>query len=441
MHSSSAGRAERGRFITLGLFVSGLVFCIANGISLLWALCFGMLCICGYARSKGFSGREILRLLRQGFLRISNILKIFILIGMLTGVWRLSGTIPFLIDGMLGLINPTFFVLWCFLLCAGLSSLIGTAFGTVSTLGVICMLMAHAAGFNELFVGGAVLSGVYVGDRCSPMSSSAALVCALTHTDIYGNFKRMMRTGRVPFLLTCAGYAALSLLEPAHEVDADVVSVLRENFRFDMWTLLPALAVLVLGMLRVDVKKAMAVSIVLAAGGSIFVQGASFSTLLSSMLWGYAEPSADLALLRGGGIVSMNKVIGIVAISSSYSALVEKSGLLSNFEDMISAVARRLGSFRATACVSLFATALACNQTLAIILTHQLCSHAQPNRWEMAMYLENSAVLLSAVVPWSIAFSMISLTLQQGPAIIAFALYLWIVPLYWCFEPRAKRQH
>ena len=69
------------------------------------------------------------------------------------------------------------------------------------------MLVAHTAGFNEILVGGAILSGVYVGDRCSPMSSSAALVCALTHTDIYGNFKRMLRNGAAPFLLTCAGYA------------------------------------------------------------------------------------------------------------------------------------------------------------------------------------------------------------------------------------------
>jgi NhaC family Na+:H+ antiporter len=59
----------------------------------------------------------------------------------------------------------------------------------------------------------------------------------------------------------------------------------------------------------------------------------------------------------------------------------------------------------------------------------------------MAMYLENSVVILSAVLPWSIAFSMVSLTLQQTAAIIPFALYLWVVPLYWCVRSRRAHQY
>ncbi|MBQ4616665.1 MAG: sodium:proton antiporter [Mailhella sp.] len=430
-----------GQIVALGLFIGGLVFCIAGGHSLLWALGFGVLCFSAHARSVGIPFPEIVRLIARGVSRIANILVIFMLIGMLTGVWRLSGTIPFLIDWALSFIDPTFFILWCFLLCAGLSTLIGTAFGTVSTLGVICMLMGQTAGFNELYVGGAILSGVYVGDRCSPMSSSAALVCALTHTDIYGNFKRLLRDGFIPFMLVCAGYAVLSLLEPMHEVDASATAALRENFRFGIWAAVPALIVLFLGAFRVNVKIAMALSIAFASGVAVFMQGTDIPTLLRSMTLGYAAPHEGLAMLAGGGIASMANVTGIVAISSSYSALFEKSGLLDSFEGAVVWLARRIGSFRATALVGLFSTGLACNQTLSIIITHQLCSHVQSNRREMAMYLENSVVILSAVLPWSIAFSMVSLTLQQSAAIIPFALYLWMVPLYWCVRSRRAHQY
>ena len=430
-----------GQMLALGLFIGGLIFCISGGYSLLYALGFGVLCFSAHARSVGIPLPEIVRLLAKGVSRISNILVIFLLIGMLTGVWRLSGTIPFLIDWALSLIDPTFFILWCFLLCAGLSTLIGTAFGTVSTLGVICMLMGQTAGFNELYVGGAILSGVYVGDRCSPMSSSAALVCALTHTDIYGNFKRLLRDGAIPFLLVCAGYAALSLLEPVHEVDANATAILRESFCFDFWVAIPALLVLVLGAFRVNVKIAMATSILVATGCALFLQGADIPTLLRSLVFGYSAPHEGLAMLAGGGIASMANVTGIVAISSSYSALFEKSGLLDSFEGAVVWLARRIGSFRTTALVGLFSTGLACNQTLSIIITHQLCSHVQSNRREMAMYLENSVVILSAVLPWSIAFSMVSLTLQQTAAIIPFALYLWMVPLYWCVRSRRAHQY
>ena len=438
--SSSESRVGYGQIVTLGLFVAGLVLCLATEISLLWALGFGVVCFSAHARSTGIPFPEIARLLLRGVRRIANILTIFTLIGMLTGVWRISGTIPMLIDWALSLINPTFFVLWSFLLCATLSTLIGTAFGTVSTLGVVCMLMAHTAGFNEVLVGGAILSGVYVGDRCSPMSSSAALVCALTHTDIYGNFKRMLRNGAAPFLLTCAGYALLSLFGPEHVMPEGATDALRANFTFNVWVLLPAVVILVFGLLRIDVKIAMATSILLASGAAVVFQGCPLATLFSTMLLGYHPPLADIAMLQGGGIISMVNVAAIVAISSSYSALFEKSGLLDSFEHMVERLAGRVGAFRATTLVGLLTTGLSCNQTLSIILTRQLCAHAQHNRREMAMYLENSVVLLSAVLPWSIAFSMCSLTLQQGAVIIPFALYLWMVPLYWCLRSRNVHQ-
>lgn len=437
---SGASRVTRGQIITLGLFVGGLAFCIFSGISLLWALTFGLVCFSGHAHSVGLPFPVIGKLLLQGVMRIANILAIFTLIGILTGVWRISGTIPMLIDWALSLINPTFFVLWSFLLCAALSSLIGTAFGTVSTLGVVCMLMAHTAGFNETLVGGAILSGIYVGDRCSPMSSSAALICALTHTDIYGNFKRMLKTGSTPFLLACLGYALLSLLGAQHAMPQDATEALREHFTFHFFVLLPAVVILLFGILRIDVKIAMATSIVCASAAAVFLQETPLSTLFSTMMLGYKAPIGELNILNGGGIISMSAVAAIVALSSSYSALFEKSRLLDSFEYMIERLAMRIGAFRATALVGVLATGLCCNQTLAIIITRQLCAHAQHNRREMAMYLENSVVLLSAVLPWSIAFSMCGLTLQQGPEIIPFALYLWMVPLYWCLRSRNEHQ-
>ena len=131
----------------------------------------------------------------------------------------------------------------------------------------------------------------------------------------------------------------------------------------------------------------------------------------------------------------MANVAAIVSLSSSYSALFEKSGLLSSFESSIKHLAEHIGPFRATTLVALLTTGISCNQTLSIILTRQLCAKAQPNRREMAMYLANSVVVVSAVLPWSIAFSMCGSTLQQGAAIIPAAVYLWTVPLFWCLRP------
>lgn len=70
-------------------------------------------------------------------------------------------------------------------------------------MGVICMTMAKAVGCNEILAGGAILSGVFFGDRCSPVSTSALLVAELTHTNIFDNIRLMVKTTILPLILTC----------------------------------------------------------------------------------------------------------------------------------------------------------------------------------------------------------------------------------------------
>lgn len=43
------------------------------------------------------------------------------------------------------------------------------------------------------------------------------------------------------------------------------------------------------------------------------------------------------------------------------------------------------------------------NQTLAIILTDQLTKDAEPDKEKRALALEDTVVLMAALVPWSIA--------------------------------------
>lgn len=80
-----------------------------------------------------------------------------------------------------------------FLLCSLVSFLTGTAFGTAATMGVICMTMAKSMNVSDVLAGGAILAGIYFGDRCSPVSTSALLVSELTKTDLYENLKGMAK--------------------------------------------------------------------------------------------------------------------------------------------------------------------------------------------------------------------------------------------------------
>lgn len=118
----------------------------------------------------------------QGVRAAKNILTTFVLIGILTSLWRAGGTIPAIVCYSVRVMEPRLFLVCSFLLNCLVSFLTGTAFGSAATMGAVCMTMAAALGADPLMTGGAILSGVYFGDRCSPVSTSALLV-ARPHRD------------------------------------------------------------------------------------------------------------------------------------------------------------------------------------------------------------------------------------------------------------------
>lgn len=195
--------------ITLLLFTAILLGCVVFGIPILIALGAGFVIFISYALYKRFTLKQITAMVWSGISQAKTILIIFLLIGMLTALWRCGGTIAYIIYNSIQLINPNYFIVFTFLLCCLVSYLTGTSFGSVSTMGVICMTMGRTLGISTFMMGGAILSGVYYGDRFSPMSSSALLVASITGTDIYRNLKIMLRTSIVPFIITVA---AISLL-------------------------------------------------------------------------------------------------------------------------------------------------------------------------------------------------------------------------------------
>jgi NhaC family Na+:H+ antiporter len=194
--------ADMAEFTTIMIFTSILLYSIATGLSLVLALFLGLIAFVIYAFYRGFSPSSILSMIWKGIKSARTVIMVLTLIGILTALWRAGGTIPYIIYHSVQYIEPRFFVVFAFLLCCLMSVLIGTSFGSASTMGVICMTIGLSLGIDPFYTGGAILSGVYFGDRCSAMSSSASLVSELTGTNLFINIKNMIRTSIVPFILS-----------------------------------------------------------------------------------------------------------------------------------------------------------------------------------------------------------------------------------------------
>lgn len=419
------------RFLPLALFAGGLLICLWFHASVLYALAFGYIVFFCYGRYSHLSVKELLVLSWQGIRTVRMVLIVFCLIGLITASWRASGTIPFLVYEAGQVISPHAFYLLTFLLNAMLSILIGTSFGTAATMGVICMSIGHVMGVSQVLESGAILSGIYFGDRCSPLSTSALVVATITKTDLFTNLHRMAVRAVVPFLLSCVFYVLAGFYSASGEVEISILAEFSEEFALSWLALLPALVVIVMSLLRIAVWKTMLISITSAIGLCLFVQGMTLETLLPMLLTGYKSTNPALApMLNGGGMLSMAGPAALITISCSYAGIFEKTDLLDSIKVGIRHLARSITRFGATAIVSLGSVAISCNQTLSSIMVHELCQDLYEDPQDMALTLEDTTIVLAAVLPWSIAAAVPLATLGASSWGIAAAVYLFLQPLW-----------
>jgi NhaC family Na+:H+ antiporter len=419
----------------LSIFCAALLACVIAKLSILYALALGLAIFLIYGKIKHFTWKQLGAMVASGIKTVRGILIVFLLIGILTAVWRTSGTIPVIISLAMRLVQPHLMILLAFLLNCVVSVLTGTAFGTAATMGVICMTMAASMGINPVLMGGAILSGVFFGDRCSPISTSALLVAQLTHANIFTNIRNMLRTAAIPFALTCATYGVAGVLLSARSGNVNVGAIFSREFDMRWFMVTPAVLMLVLAVAKIDVKIAMSASIVTAVAMSYFVQGVGPASLGWEIVFGYSARTHQVgALLNGGGIVSMLTVGAIVCLSSAYAGIFERTGMLAGVKGLIGRLEGAAGDFVGTLVTSVVAAMVACNQTLAIMLTNQLCDDvaataAESERERKALNLEDSVVVVSPLIPWSIA-GAVPLGSAGAPLVsVIAACFLYLLPL------------
>ena len=416
--------------ITFGLFIIVLLLSILLRVSITYALLLGYIIFFIYGLLKKYSIYQMIQMSLEGIRTVKNILLVFLLIGIITAVWRGAGTISMIVYSSSKLIVPSAFILTVFLLNCLVSVLIGTAFGTAATIGVICMIVGNIMGQNPIYVGGAILSGVYFGDRCSPMSTSALLVSTLTKTDIFQNIKQMIRTSAIPFTVTCVVYLLIGIAEQSSLPSLDILQLFNANFVLNWITLLPAVLVILLSFFKINVKSIMITSILAASIICLFVQQMDVLELLRMMVIGYRAKDPQLAgMIDGGGILSMLRVSAIVCIASSYSGIFDKTGLLRKFKEHLASLACRLTPFGSATVVSILTGMIACNQTLTIMLTYQLCKDIIKDQSELAITLENTAVVVAPLIPWSIASVVPIASISAPTSCILAACYLYLLPI------------
>lgn len=417
--------------LLLLLFSAVLIGCVILGSSILYALVFGYFLFFGCGLIKGKTGKEMLYFSFLGILTVKNILIIFTLIGVITAVWRACGTIAFIVYYASLFCVPQAMVLITFLLCCLVSLLMGTAFGSAATIGVICMTLANSMNIPVIYTGGAILSGIFFGDRCSPMSSAAHLISELTKTNIFNNIKTMMKTAFVPFIITTVLYFIIGFAVNAGTGNGMTFHIFLDYYNLSFLTVIPAAIIIVFSLFKINVKITMGASCLAGILCALFLQRIHLAEVIKILFLGFKPVNAELAkLMAGGGIISMVRVSAIICISSCYSGMFKGMHFLDEIQKVIQRLSCRITVFGSILVASVFASAIGCNQSLAIMLTHQVCGSVIDDNELFASHLENTAVVIAPLIPWSIAVTTPLTSINAPITSLLPAFYLYLIPLW-----------
>lgn len=361
---------------------------------------------------------------------------IFVLLGALSASWFISGTIPALIYYGIKIINPNYFYVFSFLITSLFSFLIGSSFGTVGTIGLVMVSLARGIGLDIYIVAGSIISGAYFGDRGSPMSSSANFVAILTETEIYSNVKGMFKASILPYLITLSLYFYLGKnIEPKF-IENNILTLLNQNFYLDFLVFIPMIYLVIMCLLKKNIRHTILVSIFLSLIIGWFLQNYEDRNFIKILIYGFRLPIENelYNVIRGGGIFSMGTAMVMALLSCGLVNIVDKLGILKLVSEKIGVVKSEWKIYLYTIVVAILTATISCSQSTSILLTSQIMKKIYKKngftKELLALDIENSSVVLSSLIPWNIAIAVPALMLDiSAVKIIPYSLYLFILPV------------
>ena len=420
-------------FLIIVFTIIMLVYSVFNNIFLGYGLTISLFLfsLVGIKRNKSL--KDLFNLYTLEAKKSLPIIYILLLISVLISTWLCCGTIPAIVYYSLKYINPNLFILFCFLITALTSFLIGTSFGTVSSIGLPLIIIAGVSKINLSLVGGAIMSGSYFGDRCSPLSSSLLLLCKLTKVELFHYVKKVFIYGVIPTIISIIFYTFFSFKNPLTFVDNSLSLSLYKYFNINVVLLIPALIIVILSLKKVSITKSISISIVVSILICFAVQKTDFFDLIKYIIFGYENSSSLSDIIKGGGIISMLKTCYIIVISCCLTGFFSGLNIFSGLENSLQKLnLNRTKLFLVTLILGLIISAIGCSQTISFILTLEILrdTYKDYENEDIAMEFSDSAIVTSALVPWCIAALVPTSVLNiSNYKFIPYAIFLYITPI------------
>lgn len=351
---------------------------------------------------------------------VSTAIVMLMLIGSLSGVWMVSGVVPYLINAGLHIISPAIFLPTACILCALISIVTGSSWTTIATIGIALIGVGRANGFDDGWTAGAIISGAYFGDKMSPLSDTTVLASSTVGTPIFEHIKYMTKTTVPTLSVTILVYIVASLVmstDGSSDVSA-YVNGISASFNITHWLLLvPALTAFMI------YKKLPAVPVMFFAtllgviAALVFQQetlaqigeGDVFKGTMQSIFGSTAIQTGNAELddlVSTGGIAGVMNTIWLIICAMVFGGVMTAGGFLNVIMQRIVSMAKRTWSVVASTAMSgIILNAITCDQYLAVILSGSLFKQKYESMGLkprlLSRSIEDGTTVTSVLVPWS----------------------------------------
>lgn len=358
-------------------------------------------------------------------------------IGMVVGAWVSCGTVPFIIYWGLKLFSPAFLLPCTTFLCALMSTLTGSSWTTVGTIGVAFMGIGTAMGINPALLAGAIVSGAFFGDVQSPMSDGCNFATAISNAGLYNGVKGMFISNIPALIISIVIYSVIGMRYSSANIGTAATGIqetldgLVTGFNLTPAVLIPPVLLIILIVIKFPAVPTMIAAAFSGCICAVIFQKHSLSEALGFMMKGYVGNTGVEAvdkIVTRGGLSAMMNTVAIVILSMWMAGVLQRTGIMNAILDKISALVKKPGSLVATSTITTFIFSyIASDPYLAMMLPAKVYGDAfdelECDRNVLCRSI-SGAVLFAPMVPWGSGGLYTAATL--GVAVTTYLPYYFV---------------
>lgn len=163
----------------------------------------------------------------NGILNGFEVVLIFVLVGVLIGIWIVGGIVLILIYYGLEFIYFSIFLFVMLIICLIMLVVIGMLWGIVGIVGIVMIVIGEGLGFLFFFVVGVILLGVYFGDKLFFLFDSIVLVFLLFKVDVLDYVRVMFFLFVLVYVIIVILFIIIGFMYGGKNIDFDKVEFLK----------------------------------------------------------------------------------------------------------------------------------------------------------------------------------------------------------------------